>query len=288
MVRRAVPHVYRMRASVLPADVDAFGELRGVALLRFLQEAATRASTDAGFPPAFYERQRTFWLVRRTTLVLLAPIRSGDELEATTWIADFRRVRSRRDYEVRGGAGLLARASTDWVYVDRAAARPRRIPAEIQAAFAVEGAPALARAPFPAPAPPCRATRSLRRVELHHLDALQHVNNAVYLHYVEASAADAHGRLGWPLAAQLASGGRFRAVAHDLEYLEAARHGDELQILGWPAVVADDGIERHTVITRGTPARPLLRAISRYQWVGAARGASRPMPEALRAALAAA
>jgi hypothetical protein len=54
-------------------------------------------------------------------------IRYGDEIEATTWIADFRRVRSRRDYVVHAGERRVAHASTDWVFVDGATLRPRRI-----------------------------------------------------------------------------------------------------------------------------------------------------------------
>src|SRR5262245_47025078 len=112
MVRGAVPRVFRLRTPVWQADLDAFAELRSSAILRFLQEAATRASSDTGFDAAYYERERTLWLVRRTILALPAPARYGDELEAITWVADFRRVRSQRDYEVRAGDRLVARAQT--------------------------------------------------------------------------------------------------------------------------------------------------------------------------------
>jgi acyl-CoA thioester hydrolase len=286
MVRRGVHHAFRFRTSVWQADVDAFGELRSAVLLRFLQETATRASTAAGFDPAFYERHGTLWLVRRTTLTQLAPIRYGDDLEATTWIADFRRVRSRRDYEVHAGDGLVARASTDWVYVDRASVRPRRIPIELQAAFGLEGAEPLARLPFPAGVPPAHAARSTRRIELHDLDALRHVNNATYAHYIEQAAHDADTAVGWPLAVQLAAGGRFRTVAHDLEYLDAAVYGDELVIVTWPRTVVADAVERHTLLFRGSAERPLLHAVSRYAWADEA-GVSRPLPAGLHAVLCA-
>ncbi len=286
MVRRDVRHEFRFRTPVWQADVDAFGELRSAVLLRFLQETATRASTAAGFDPAFYERHGTLWLVRRTTLTRLTPIRYGDDLEATTWIADFRRVRSRRDYAVHAGDRLVARASTDWVYVERAGARPRRIPVELQTAFGFDGAEPLGRPPFPDGIPPARAARGTRRVELHDLDALRHVNNATYVHYVEQAAQDADAGAGWSLAVQLAAGGRFRVVAHDLEYLDAAVYGDELVIVTWPRAVVADAVERHTLLFRGGAERPLLRAVSRYAWVDEA-GASRPLPAALHAALCA-
>lgn len=284
MVRGAVRREFRFRTSVWQADVDAFGELKSSALLRFLQETATRASTEAGFDPAFYERQGTLWLVRRTMLTQLAPIRYGDDLEATTWVADFRRVRSRRDYEVRVGDEVVARASTDWVYVERFGGRPRRIPAEMQGALGVDGAAALERPPFPGGTPPAGAARSTRRVQLHDLDALRHVNNASYVHYVEQAAADADHAAGWPLAVGLAVGGRFRAVAHDLEYLDAAVYGDEIVLLTWPRAVLADAVERHTLLVRGGAERPLLHAVSRYAWVDEA-GEPCPLPIGLRAAL---
>ena len=288
MVRGCVPRVFRFRAPVWQADIDAFGELRSATLLRFLQETATRASTDAGFDPAFYERQGTLWLVRRTALTRLAPARYGDEIEATTWVADFRRVRSRRDYEVRAGDRLLARASTDWVYVDRVSSRPRRVPHEMQAVFLPEEVPPLERVPFPEPSAPAHAARTTRRSELHDIDALGHVNNATYLHYVEQAAEDAQRSLGWPLATQLAAGGRFRAVAHDLEYLDAALYGEEIDVLTWPIAIADDGIERYTILMRRTsdrPGRALVRIMSRYTWVSAASGLVSPMPVELRRTL---
>lgn len=285
MVRVPVRHQFRFRTVAWQADVDAFGELRSATLLRFLQETATRASTDAGFDPAYYARTGTLWLIRRTTLTRLAPIRYGDELEATTWIADFRRVRSRRDYVVHAGERCVGQASTDWVFVDRATLRPRRIPPEMQAAFGDDGTPSLARLPFPETAPPPSAARSSRRVELHDLDALQHVNNATYVQYVEQAAHDADTAAQWPLAAQLAAGGRFRAVSHDVEYLDGALLGDELVLVTWPSAVASDTVERRTLIVRRDGERPLARAVSRYAWVDARRSEARPLPDALGASV---
>jgi YbgC/YbaW family acyl-CoA thioester hydrolase len=283
-----VPRVFWWRAPVWQADVDAFGEVRASTLLRFLQETATRASTDAGFDPAYYARTGTMWLVRRSTLTLAAPARYGDELEARTWIVDFRRVRSQRAYEVRAGDLLVARADTDWVYVDRTG-RPRRIPSAMESTFVPEGAPALERPPAPADTPPATAGHTVRRVELHELDALRHVNNAAYVHYVEQAALDAAAAAGWPLARQLEAGGRFRAVAHDLEYLDAALLDETLDVATWLDGIGADAVERRTLVARAGAARMILRAASRYVWTSAdpaGDGAPRPMPESLRRALA--
>jgi acyl-CoA thioester hydrolase len=265
MVRSDVPRAFVWRAPVWQADLDAFGEVRSATLLRLLQETATRASSDAGFDDAYYDRTGTMWLIRRTTLHLEAPARYGDLLEVRTWIADFRRVRSLREYEVRADDRLVARAATDWVYVDRAHGRPRRIPAEWEQVFGVTEAPGV-RTPFAAAEPPATAPTFTRRVELHELDALRHVNNATYASYVEQAALDASTAAGWGLSAQLEVGGRLRAVAHDLEYLDAALLDESLLITTWPIAVEPDGVERHTHLHRSDRHRPLLHARSRYRW----------------------
>jgi acyl-CoA thioester hydrolase len=274
------------RAPVWQADLDAFGDLRTASLLRLLQEAATRASTDAGFDSAYYDRAGLMWLVRRTTLTRIAPIRYGDELTVSTWIADFRRVRSQREYEVRNADRVVARASSDWVMVDRAHGRPRRIPPEWQAAFPSAGAASGLRVPFPEREPPPSAITLRRRVELHDLDALRHVNNANYVSYLEQAGLDALGAVGWDLPVQLAAGGHLAPVTHDLEYLDAALYGEIVAITTWITAADEHGISRHTHLHRGDAQRPLLHASSRYEWLG--DDGSRRVPTALRTALGAA
>ncbi len=265
MVRTFVPREFFWNAPLWQADVDAFGELRNVTLLRLLQETATRASTDAGFDPTYYTRTGTKWIIRRTSLTVASAARYGDVLAVRTWIADFRRVRSQREYEVRVAERLIARASTDWVFVDAASARPRCIPAEWESTFMPDGATTLERVPFPEATPTPNAKMRTRRIELHELDALRHVNNSNYVSYVEQGLFDFTGTAGWDLDRQIRAGGRLRALSHDLEYLDAALYGEKIAVTAWPTAVTSDSMEVHTHLHRGD-ARPLLQARSRYRW----------------------
>jgi acyl-CoA thioester hydrolase len=273
------------RAPVWQADLDAFGEVRTTSLLRLLQETATRASSDAGFDDAYYRRTGTMWIIRRNTVTLHAPARYGDVLDVRTWIADFRRVRSQREYDVRAGDRLVARASSDWVYVDRAHGRPRRIPEEWERVFMPGGPPPHERVPFVEREPPPHAATFERRVELHELDALQHVNNANYVAYLEQAALDAVSAAGWSMAAQRAAGGRLRAVGHDLEYLDSALYGERILVTTWTTAIGATDVERHAHLHRGDATRPLLHASSRHAWWCDDRPA--PLPADLRTALGA-
>jgi acyl-CoA thioester hydrolase len=282
MIRRVVPRDFLWSAPVWQADLDAFGEVRSVQLLRLMQEAATRASSDAGFDARYYERTGTMWLIRRTTLSLASPARYGDVLTVRTWISDFRRVRSQREYTVHADDRLVALASSDWVFVERSTGRLRRIPPEWQTVFTPEGTP---RVPFPETNPPFGVMAQQRRVELHELDALRHVNNANYVAYLEQAALDAVSARGWGLDVQIAAGGRLRAVRHDLEYLDSALYGDSIAITTWATAVTPTDVEYHVHLHRGDARRPLLQARSHYAWTSDA-GAS-ALPPALRDALAA-
>lgn len=283
MVRRLVSREFLWRAPVWQADVDAFGEVRNVSLLRLLQEAATRASTDAGFDASYYDRTGLMWLVRRTSIALMSPARYGDDLTVRTWIGDFRRVRSQREYEVRADDRIIARAFSDWVFVDRTTGRPRRIPEEWHTTFAADGMPPIARTTFPEASPPEGAATRTRRIQLHELDALRHVNNSNYVAHLEQAAFDVFESAGVPFARQSPSRGRFRALRHDLEYLDAALYGETIEVTIWPAEVTACEVEFHVHLHRGDQRRPMLQARSRYTWT--TTDGPLAMPEALREAL---
>src|SRR5881397_2932663 len=123
--------VYTAHVTVRHDELDRFGRLHPAVYLRYLAHAAVEASTAAGYDAAWYARAGTMWLVRRSTLDVRRPVRAGERLLVSTWVEDFRRVRSHRRYELVGTDGLCVDARTDWVYVDAESLRPRRVPAEL-------------------------------------------------------------------------------------------------------------------------------------------------------------
>lgn len=264
-----MPHVHTTSFGVHHYDLDAFAELRASSYARLLQQAATEASVAVGYPDEWYAREGTFWLVRRTTIEYLRPVVAADTLQIRTWVTDFRRVRSLRDYEVSvaGAEGLVARASTDWVYVDRATGRPIRIPERMTASFMpASGDASKIRATLRNSGVPAAAFASVRAVEFRDLDGLGHVNNASYLDYVEQTAIDAAAAVGWPLERMLSLGGCWRPSFHDIEYFAEARYGDRLRCVTWVTAVGGGEIERRTEIQKAADGQTLVRACSRWRW----------------------
>jgi len=280
-----MPRTHRALLTVREYEVDAFGELFPSAPARYLQQAAVEASTAAGFDDEWYRRTGTLWVIRRSTIERFAAIRSGEALEITTYVADFRRVRSRREYEVRRSATgePVAAAHTDWVYLDRATARPIRVPEEMISGFVPEGdAAVLARDLLRVPKPPPGAHALEHHVSFRDIDTLFHVNNAAYLDLFTDAAFAALAASGWPLERFLAESGRLRTRLLDVEYIAEARFGEKLSCSTWPGPAPG---ERFGKIVRVDDDADLTRARSVWEWADAASGAPAAMPEELATAL---
>jgi len=241
-------HTSEFRVHVF--DLDAWGAIRTNVLLRFLQQAASDASAAAGFDIEWYERTGTLWVVRRTIIDYLAAAAYRDVLEVRTWVSDLRRVRSQREYEVwrPADATLVARAATDWVYVDTARAAPVRPPEDMRQRL-MGDAVAQPRPPRAAAAPPSHAAELSRRVELAEIDSVAHVNNAHYAVYVEQAVYDALAAHGWRVdPAQRA--GRPTVARHDLEYFAEAAYADTLLATVWTGDATADGFATECTLSR--------------------------------------
>ncbi|MCP4539314.1 MAG: acyl-CoA thioesterase [Chloroflexi bacterium] len=148
-------------------ECDAYEHVKYANYLNYMQEAAFDASAAAGYDQARYDAMGHYWLVRETDVEYLRPLRYGDSVQVKTWVTDFRRGRSRRAYELElvESAELVARASTDWVFLNRDTGRPTTIPSEMINAFYPEGLPEQAppRSRFPTAPPPSPGVFRLRQ-----------------------------------------------------------------------------------------------------------------------------
>ncbi|MDP8972356.1 MAG: acyl-CoA thioesterase [Actinomycetota bacterium] len=71
------------------------------------------------------------------------------------------------------------------------------------------------------------------RVRFHELDPLGHVNNAVFLTYLEEAAIEHAAAAGWLSSRLREHGGVFIARRHEIDFLQPAVEGDLLQVRTW-------------------------------------------------------
>ena len=124
-------HVYRVQVNA--SAIDANGHANNVEFVRWMQEAAVSHADAVGCTAATRAAGAT-WVVRSHHIEYSKPALQGDLIEVRTWVENVRRAFSLRKYEfVRPGDwATLARGETDWVFIDLATGRPRRIPEEIE------------------------------------------------------------------------------------------------------------------------------------------------------------
>ena len=130
--------IYQYTLTVPQAAVDENRHVNNVAYVQWMQDAAVGHSDRQGCTAATKAIGAT-WVVRSHRIEYFLPAFVGDRIVVLTWVSNFRKVRSLRKYKfIRlEDNALLARAETDWVFVDAASGRPREIPKEIAEAFEI-------------------------------------------------------------------------------------------------------------------------------------------------------
>jgi acyl-CoA thioester hydrolase len=263
-------------------ECDAYGHVNNANYLRYMQEAAMRASAEVGWDVARYTGIGQHWLVHDTTIEYLAPLRYGDTVRVKTWVLDFQRVRSRRAYELyeAGEGQLCARATTEWVYLNTQSGRPARIPPTMIADFLPDGAaPAAPRTPFPAqPPPPPGVFTMPRKVMWQEVDSANHVNNAVYLAYLSDCGFEVAEAYGWSAARMQAAGFGILVRKYRVEYVEPAVLGDHLEVATYVYDLRRATASRVFTIRRATDGALLVRADALYVWVDLQSGQPRRIP----------
>jgi acyl-ACP thioesterase len=145
----------------------------------------------------------------------------------TTQVVGYRRIAARRHSEVRDAAGeLVATLSIDWVMTHERG-MPTRVPDEMRE-FIVDRSATFDMLKVELPATPPGAAGGTFRVRRRDLDPLDHVNNSVYIDYLE-EALEAAGQ--GPLLTTTPR-------RYEIDFVASAGRGDLLVDRTWPQ---DDG-----------------------------------------------
>ena len=118
------------------------------------------------------------------------------------------------------------------------------------------------------------------QVEASDIDAYAHVNNAVYLTWLDRAAWSHSAALGVPLEQCLALRRGMAAQRIEIDYLRAAVSGDRILAATW--IVAADGrlrAERRFQILRPSDGATLARARVDYVCINLDSGRAARMPE---------
>lgn len=129
---------FRYEFTVDDTVIDQNGHVNNVVYIQWMQDVAILHSTACGGLDVLKELGGS-WIVRSHSIDYLSPAFVGDRIVAVTWVVSFRRVRSLRRYQFirKSDDKVLARGTTEWVYINSTTARPSTIPEAVKACYPV-------------------------------------------------------------------------------------------------------------------------------------------------------
>jgi acyl-CoA thioester hydrolase len=105
------------------------------------------------------------------------------------------------------------------------------------------------------------------RVTDDELDAvINHVNNLVYLKWMQSAAVAHSAAQGWPADRYRELGAGWVVRTHNIEYLKPAFAGDEIIVRTWVADLKKVTSLRRFQIVRTTPEQETVLAVAATDW----------------------
>lgn len=282
---------YTRSFQVRQYELDRFSHVNNAVYLNYLQQAAIEANEVVGYSPQRYQELGFTWVASKTIIEYNQPLYYGDNVTLETWISAYKRIQAAREYRITkpDTNEIVAVASTNWVLLNATTLKPIRIPPELIDLFAPQAEQPLKRLkPGHAEKPTDNAHRYLthRRVQNYELDVVQHVNNAVYLNWVEQAFFDACTSVGYTVERLRDNLGIVIFTRrNEIEYHNPALEGDELEITSWITTMArTHGTWIHEM-RRASDQTLLTRTYATGAFLNATSGQPTRLPQAYQQAI---
>ncbi|HLO84453.1 MAG TPA: thioesterase family protein [Nostocaceae cyanobacterium] len=120
--------------------------------------------------------------------------------------------------------------------------------------------------------------KTLMRVRHYEMDALGHVNNAVYQNYLEQAAIEHSEHLGLTFDIYRELGGVFVMRRVEIDYLRPAVAGDTLEVTTWLKEIRGTRALRRYEIRKHQQEDVLVTAEALWVWVETKTMRPRPIP----------
>ena len=269
------------------SEVSASGQVGSAAYLRYLVETACDWGIAGGLGEAGTANPLgLLWLIRETEINFMQPLVYNEVFDFTIWMVSWQRVRGVRAFEItrqRDGAVIL-QGTQQIVSLDATTLRPMNLPQQFIDYYQLEAPRQFPSTRFPKLAPTSvQATQ--RVVQWADLDLMEHVNNAIYLDYVEEAAAQDFSTRGWSPAVLKAQNLMVATRRFHIVYQTPAVWGETLNVVTHPLSLHETGGSRCVRISRAADGAAVADCIVDWSLFDGETGAPRPVPADLTASL---
>ncbi len=190
--------MYSFSGRVRYSELDGSGHLSLKSMMDYLQDCSTFQSESLGLGIRYLqERKKAWWLSSWNIDILSLPV-LGQEIRISTWAHDFKGIYGYRCFAIQDEQGeYMVKADSTWFFFDLEKRCPARPDPEQILPYMQSGAEALDIEILPKKTPHIEGGRYLEpiKVQKHHLDTNEHVNNAVYI-YMARDCLDSAAQIG--------------------------------------------------------------------------------------------
>lgn len=265
------------------SELDASGLVAPAGYLRYLVETAYDWGEALGLGAKNDQVLGLFWLIRETEIRFLRPLRHDDVVDFTIWMINWQRVRGTRCFELKlkESGEIVAQGSQHLVAMDQQTQRPASPPEAILNNFRLDEPRIFPFERFPKVSMLETARVTQRQVEWGDLDALEHVNNAIYVTYAEEAAAQDFAARGWPPAKLAEARLAVTTRRLQIQYLSPAVWGETLTVATQPLAVGETGGTRYVGMTRADGSA-VCECLLDWELIDRQTGETRRLPDEMR------
>ena len=169
------------------AEVDENINLRNRYLMNYLAEAAMADSARAGFTLENVFKTGESWVLSKIRLEFHQPVLYGSPLSVYTWHTGGEKCFGFRDYQVNSGGGIAVNATSVWVYTSIIRRKAISAPVVSDEVFGLENRSSTTFDIHAWKPETLLKQDFVTEITIRHsdYDPLNHVNNAVYIDYIE-------------------------------------------------------------------------------------------------------
>ena len=177
--------MYQIETRIGYSQLDSKGTLSPAAVIDLFQDCSNFQSMSIGEDVEFFKRIHRAWILSSWQIIFDELPGLGEEVVVSTAAYKFTSMFGLRNFQLATKAGkVLAKANSNWVYVDADTKKPLRITDDIGKPYYTGDEPLdMEYASRKVPVPKELETGKEFPVMKYHLDTNNHVNNACYVQF---------------------------------------------------------------------------------------------------------
>lgn len=180
--------MYSFNSRVRYSESNEEGILSYASMIDYLQDCCTFQSEDLGVGLPYLRENKLGWFITSWDIKIRRLPAMGEKIKVSTWPYGFRGFLGNRNFTICDEAGeILVEADSLWILMDLEKQMPKRLPEEMQQAFALD--PPLESNRKTGKLRPETEAEAVRDfvVDQTYVDSNHHMNNG---YYVEAAAGE--------------------------------------------------------------------------------------------------